>query len=128
MCRLGCSTTRSIKDSNHRCVHHQNKRNMIVNTSNVVDKKELPVWKIKLYQLASSLLKMVNKTLAEKYDDYCVQFSFIDKNSYVKKHVDKNDVSLQFVVILGNYKGGELIVHNIINDAYIPLIINRNMV
>ena len=85
----------------------------------------LSQWKIKLYQLASSLVEMVNKTWAGKHGDYCVQFSCMDEFSYVKKHVDKNDISSQFVVTLGNYKGGELRVYNEINDVYIPLITNR---
>ena len=73
-------------------------------------------------------MKIANKTWTGKHDDYCVQFSSMDENSHVKKYVDKNDISSQFVVTLGNYKGGELIVHNEINDSYIPLITNRNMV
>ena len=46
----------------------------MISTSNIIDRKELPVWKLKLYQLASALLKMVNKTWARKHDDDCVQF------------------------------------------------------
>ena len=128
MCRLGRSTTRYIKNSNHRCVQHPTKKNIMINTSNVLDRKELPLWKIKLYGLSSTLLKMVNKTWAGKYDDYCVQFTCMDENSYVKKHVDANDVSSQFVVTFGNYIGGELLVYNEISEQYIPLITNRNIV
>ena len=60
------STTRYIQNSNYRCVQHPRKRNIMIDTSNVVERKELPFWKLKLYQLASALLKMVNKTWAGK--------------------------------------------------------------
>ena len=71
---------------------------------------------------------MINKAWAGKHDDYFVQFSCMNKDSYVKKHCDQNDVSSQFVVSFGNYKGGELVVYNEINDAYIPLRKNRNII
>ena len=58
---LGRTTTRWKKNNSLRCVQHPTKEHFLVNTSNVFDRKEVVIWKLKLYKIACTLLQMINK-------------------------------------------------------------------
>ena len=78
--------------------------------------------------MACTLLKMFDKTWAGSNDDFVVQFSCMDNKSHIENHKDKDDVSSQFAISLGEYKGGELMVYNENMNNYTPIINKRKMV
>ena len=125
---LGRTTTRWKKNNSLRCVQHPTKEHFLVNTSNVFDRKEVVIWKLKLYKMACTLLKMINKQWAGSNDDFVVQFSCMDIESHIEIHTDKDDVSSQFAISLGEYKGGQLMVYNDNLSTYIPVVNKRKMV
>ena len=52
----------------------------------------------------------------------------MNNKSFVLNHNHKNDISSQFSINLGEYKGGELMVYNEMKKEHICLINNRKMV
>ena len=78
--------------------------------------------------MACTLLKMINKQWAGSKDDFVVQFSCMDIESHIEIHTDKDDVSSQFAISLGEYKGGQLMVYNDNLSTYIPVVNKRKMV
>ena len=78
--------------------------------------------------MACTLLKMFDKPWAGSNDDFVVQFSCMDIESRVENHTDKDDVSSQFVISLGEYKGGELMVYNENRNTHILIINKKKMV
>ena len=77
-----------------------------------VENRELPNRKYQLYKLAKEFILKYNKLWVGNDDDFIVQFACMNKDSYIKEHCDKADVSSQFIMTLGEYKGGFLHVWN----------------
>ena len=77
--------------------------------------------------MACTLLKMIDKQQDGSNNDFVVQFSCMDIESHIEIHTDKDDVSSQFAISLGEYKGGELMVYNENLNIYIPVINKRKM-
>ena len=73
-------------------------------------------------------MKIFDQTWAGKHDNFVVQFTCMNNKSFVLNHNHKNDISPQFSISLGEYKGGELMVYNEINKECVCLINNRKMV
>ena len=78
--------------------------------------------------MACTLLKMFNRTWARNHEDFVVQLSCMENGSHTQNNPDKDVVSSQFAIILGEYKGGKLMVYNELKNEYIQLINNRKMV
>ena len=78
--------------------------------------------------MACTLLKMFDKIWAGSNNDFVIQFSCMDNKSHIENHTHKYDVSLQFAVSLGKYKGGELMIYNENMDNYTPIINKSKMV
>ena len=71
-----------------------------------VEQRTLPQWKKDLYSLSYILIYNIDKEWTGEFHDVVVQFSCMDKNSYVYIH-DDNDVSSQFIMTFGEYTGGK---------------------
>ena len=70
---------------------------------------------------------MLDQAWAGKYDNFVVQFICMNNKSFILKHNHNNDISSQFAISLGEYKGGELMVYNEMKKEYIRLINNRKI-
>ena len=72
-----------------------------------VEDRNLPKWKLELWDLSKKLIKMIDPDFAE--GEYVVNYSCMKSaDQYVKKHVDADDISYQYALALGNYKGAKL--------------------
>jgi len=72
-----------------------------------VEDRKLPKWKQRLWRLSNELISMVDKDFAE--GEYVVNYSKMTTGDhYVRKHVDKDDVSFQYALALGDYTGAAL--------------------
>lgn len=73
-----------------------------------VAERKLPKWKKDLWEVSKKLITKIDPDFAEG-EDYVVNYSCMnDPNHYVKKHKDADDISYQYALALGDYKGATL--------------------
>ena len=89
----------------------------MVNTS-LVESRKIPKIKYHLYILAKELIMEFNKSWVGNDDDYIVQFACMNEYSYIKEHCDNADVTSQFIMTLGKYKGGNIHIWNHEKNSY----------
>ncbi|KAL7579531.1 hypothetical protein ACA910_007906 [Epithemia clementina (nom. ined.)] len=74
-------------------------------TVSVAQRRGLQKWKKSLWSLAHRLLKFIDPNFA-KNEHFVVSFSCIKhKSQYVRLHRDTQDISFQYALGLGDYKG-----------------------
>ena len=100
----------------------------MVNSRNEFDRTELINWKLNLCSMSRTLLEMFDTIWAGNHDGFVVQLTYMNKESFVLNHSHTNDISSQFSISLGEYKGGGLMVYNEMKKEYMCLINNRKMV
>ena len=73
-----------------------------------VEERRLPKWKKELYKTAIEIIKEVDKDYSE--GEIVVNFAKMvgGENHYVNKHRDKDDISFQYALGLGDYSGATL--------------------
>jgi len=73
-----------------------------------VSERKLPKWKKELWEVSKQLITKIDPDFAEG-EDYVVNYACMnDPNHHVKKHVDGDDISYQYAMTLGDYKGAKL--------------------
>ena len=69
-----------------------------------MENRKLPPWQIQLWNLSEELIRQIDPHFAD--GEYCVQYACMnDPDHYVHKHVDKENISHQYALALGDYKG-----------------------
>ena len=114
---IGRTVTRYKQTSDEYMVHPLNK-NLFVRMSIVNERRKLSRKKIELYNISVKLLMRHNKEWCGKDEDFVLQVSCMDKDSFVKVHCDENDISTQHIITFGQYEGGILHVWNSKNKSY----------
>ena len=72
-----------------------------------VEERNIAKWKKELWALSKELITMTDPDFAA--GEYVVNFaSMIKPEHYVKKHVDSEDISYQYALTLGHYRGAHL--------------------
>jgi hypothetical protein len=73
-----------------------------------VEERKLPMWKKDLWRQSAELIRLIDPDFAA--GEYVVNYSCMEggKDHYVKKHVDKDDISFQYALALGAYQGAVL--------------------
>ena len=75
-----------------------------------VESRNLPSWKLQLWDLSKQLITLVDPDFAS--GEYIVNYSCMNKpEQYVKKHVDTDDISFQYAMGLGDYKNAALRIY-----------------
>ena len=90
---------------------HNFKPTHLVNFQNIDERKGKTKIQKELYHAASNLLLDIDADYA-KNEDYIINFSCMNQESYVKKHTDKEDLTYQYLISLGDFEGGELKAYN----------------
>ena len=101
---VGRTVTRFCKDYVN-CEDNKWNSKLQVNMKEVLE-RDIPKWKKHLYSLSYRLIYNIDKEWTGELHDFVVQFSCMDKNSYIYVHED-NDVSSQFILTFGEYTGGK---------------------
>ena len=82
---------------------HNFKAGKGVNTT-PVEQQRLPKWKKELWTLAKKLITLIDPDFAA--GEYVVNYACMNQpDQYVKKHTDSEDISYQYALNLGDYKG-----------------------
>ena len=72
-----------------------------------MEDRKLTKWKQELWRLSKELISLIDPDFAA--GEYVVNYSSMTKpEQYVKKHVDSDDISHQYALALGNYRGASL--------------------
>ena len=72
-----------------------------------VESRKLPSWKLKLWDLSKKIITLIDPDFAA--GEFIVNYSCMNKSEhYVKKHIDSNDISYQYALTLGNYRGAKV--------------------
>ena len=76
-----------------------------------VEERSLPKWKKELWRKSAELIRLIDPDFAA--GEYVVNYSCMEGGSdhYVRKHVDKDDISFQYAMALGPYEGAVLRVY-----------------
>ena len=78
---------------------------------NIEDRK-IPKWKLNLWKKSKRIIQLIDPDFAAN-DDFVVQYARMSNpNHHCKKHVDALDVSHQYALALGNYRGAKLRVYD----------------
>jgi len=90
-----------------------------------VEDRKLPKWKQALWAVSKELISIIDKDFSE--GEYVVNYAKMTPGTYVKKHVDAEDISFQYAMALGDFKGAPLRCYDS-NDQIIGDFYNRNKV
>lgn len=77
-------------------------------TTDVAKRNNISGVKKELYYLAHELIETHNQEWVGQHGDLCIQFSCMDKTSFIERHVHTNEICDQYVISFGEYKGGIL--------------------
>ena len=91
-----------------------------------IDKRRWSKWKIELWNLCKQIMMMIDPDYVE--GEYVVNFSCMDKKShYVRKHIDKDDISYQYAMALGTFENAYLQVYDSNNQIIGKYDYNRRL-
>lgn len=98
------------KNSNNFPYPHKFKKGKGVHFRKIEDMTYEP-YEMVLWFLCRRIIKLIDKKFAS--GQYVVSFSKIDDpKHFVKKHIDKQDITYQYAMALGNYKGAFLRIYD----------------
>jgi len=107
---LGSTQPGNLKHIGKPGFVRHNFKNTAAYVKPIEDQKVPDLWK-KAYRKAMRVLRGIDADYAE--GETVVQFAYMSSPThYVGKHVDSNDISHQYAISLGDYKGATLRVYN----------------
>lgn len=87
-----------------------------INRKNPFDKKETKMWKAELFCLAFELFALLIPHFV--YKQFVVHFGKMTDNSHVvPRHTDDQDISHQYAIHFGDWRGAELVMYDTANNS-----------